>query len=119
MPLCPGNRSHELFHAFQRKVVRLHWYQNLICCRQSVDGQHPQRRAAVQEYNVVLVADGVQVFPQDGFPAHDVHQRDFHCGKVDVGGEEVHTFLLVEDALAREKGLVLYDLAQHSGEGFI
>ena len=49
--------------------------------------------------------------PQDGLPAHGVHQRHLHAGQLDVGGHEVHALRVVQDALARAQRLIHQDAA--------
>ena len=90
----------KLLEALQGKVVSLHGDQYLVGGSQGIDGQHTQRRAAVQQDHVVLVPDNVHILPQDGLPAHGVHQRDLQARQLDVGGEKVHTLLVVDDARA-------------------
>ena len=60
---------------------------------------------------------GVQILPQDGLPAHGVHQGHLHAGELDVGGHEVHAFRVVQDALAGAQRFVHEDAAHRVREG--
>ncbi len=59
----------------------------------------------------------VQILPQDGLPAHGVHQRYLHAGELDVGGHQVHALRVVQDALAGAQRLVHQDAAHRVREG--
>ena len=64
----------------------------------------------------ILPFHRVQVLPQNGFPAHGVHQGYLHARQRDVGGHEVDPLRVVQDALAGGNGLVRQDLPHHVGE---
>ena len=43
-----ANRLQELLQTFGGEILRLHWNQCGVCRSQRIDGQHSQRRSAVQ-----------------------------------------------------------------------
>ena len=59
----------------------------------------------------------VQILPQNGFPAHGVHQRYLHAGQLNVRRHQVHALRVMQNALAGGNGLIGQDLAHHVGEG--
>ena len=65
----------------------------------------------------ILSLHGVQILPQNRLPAHGVHQGDLHAGELDVGGHEVHTLRVVQDALAGLDWLVHENTAHRVREG--
>ena len=101
------------------QILRLDGDYDPVGCRQCIDRKHPQGGLAVDEDVGILPLHGVQILPQDGLPAHGVHQRHLHAGQLDVGGHEVHALRVVQDALARAQRLVHEDAAHcvRKGEG--
>ena len=56
---------------------------------QCVDGQQAQGGLAVDEDDVVFVADFAQCRGENLLASHFVDQLNFSCGEVDVGGQQV------------------------------
>ena len=64
----------------------------------------------------VLAAHCIQILPQDSFAAHCVYERNFHARQLYIGGHEVYTLWVVQNALAGGDGLVGQDLAHYVRE---
>ena len=71
-------RAHKLRHILSGQIVRLYGDKHIVRSRQSVDDQHPQRRAAVQQHIVVISLDALQIALEHGFPAHNIDQSHLH-----------------------------------------
>lgn len=77
-----------------------HGNRDFICRCKRIDGQHIEGWAAVQQDHIVLIPDAVQIFPQDRFAAHGVHQCDLQAGQFNVGLKQVNPLRMVDNALA-------------------
>lgn len=106
-----------MLQAFGRKILRLHRDQDTVGGSQRVDGQHPQRRLAVDENVRIASPDGAQVLPQDGFTAHGVYQRHLHARQLDVGREDVHPLRVVQDPFTGMQRAVGEDARHCVGQG--
>ncbi len=65
---------------------------HLICRRQYVQRNHPQRRRTVNENVVILPFDFIQIHPQHRFSAHRIYQNNLHPRKLNIGRYQVHPF---------------------------
>ncbi|GFH93770.1 hypothetical protein IMSAGC003_00298 [Lachnospiraceae bacterium] len=109
---CPD----QLFKSFNREELGLHRYDYFVCRRKCIDRQHTERRGAVQDNHIVCATDCLKVLAQDRLPAHGVHQRNFKPRKLNVCGEKVNTFLMVEDSPAFRQGRIRDNRAQHCSQ---
>ena len=94
---------------FDGEVMRLHGNLYHIRRCQSVDGQHPQGRTAFQQDHIILLPDAAQVFTQDRFTTHGVHQRNFQARQFNIGGQQVYALCLMDAPHSRKYGLVRDD----------
>ena len=117
LPLDLVDGGQQLLQPLGGQVLRLDGDYNPASGGQSVDREHPQGGLAVDEDMGILSLHGVQILPQDGLPAHGVHQRDLHARQLDVSGHEVHAFRVVQDALARAQRLVHQNAPHRVGQG--
>lgn len=51
-----------------------------VCSSQRIDCEHPQRRHTIQKDKIIVVFHSIQVLPENGFPAHGIHQRYLQTG---------------------------------------
>ena len=63
------------------------------------DWFHPVSYTHLDVYKrQILPLQRVQILPQDGLTAHGVHQRYLHTGQLDVGGHQIYTLRVMQDA---------------------
>ena len=78
----------ELDDAFQRKKLALQGNKYLVGGAQSIDGDKPQRRRAVDDDIVVLVRNMAEQIGQIEFTGHFVHQLDFYADQIRGGRQQ-------------------------------
>ena len=84
LPMHLGDGLQQLLQTLGGKVVGLHRDDDPIRCRKGVDGQHAQRRHAVDEDVIIRLAVVVQHIFQRGLAAHGVDQGHLHAGQRNV-----------------------------------
>ena len=90
--------------------MRLHRDDYAVCCRQRIDGQHPQRRHTVDDDAVVVLPIAGKHLLQDGFAAHCIHQRHLRSRQRDVSRQQVNSLRMMQYALARRNRDIVHDL---------
>ena len=117
LPLDLVDGGQQLLQALGGQILRLNGDYDPVGGGQGVDREHTQGGLTVNQDMGILSLHCVQILPQDGLPAHGVHQADLHAGELDVGGHQVHTLRVVQDALAGFDWLVHQDAAHRVREG--
>ncbi len=84
-----GNGLKQLGDASVAEGLTLHRDDDLVRRGQAVEGQHAQRRRAVQEDRVIAAAQVVQLGAQDVLAPGAAEQRDLGAGEVQVGGGKI------------------------------
>ena len=78
LPLDTLYRPHQFCHILGGQIISLNRDQDIIRGRQSVNDQHTQGGAAIQQNIVVVGFHTVYILLQDGFTAHDIDQAHLH-----------------------------------------
>ena len=87
----------QLCHVFGSKILCLNRDQNIIRCRQSIDDQHTEGRAAIQQNIIIVLFDLIHILPQHRLPAHDIHQTHLNGGQSAVARDEIKALMMVAD----------------------
>ena len=93
-----GHRSQQQLQALGGQVVSLTWDKNTVRRCQSVDGQHTQRGHTIDQNVIIIPLDRAQVATQHKFPAHGVHKTYLKTGQADVGGHQIDTLNILQNA---------------------
>ena len=80
---------HRLLDALQREVLRLGGDQRMVGGDERVDRQQAQRRRAVDQDHVVVVAEPRQRASQRQLAAHLAAEHQLRLGEAEVGGDDV------------------------------
>ena len=91
------DRVEQRAQAFQRVVLALHRHDDRVGRGQRVERQQRQRRRAVDEDEVVVVAQRLQRALEPLLAAFLVHQLDLDRGQVDVARQQVEVLGRVHD----------------------
>ncbi len=111
-----AGRFEQLAQAVQRQEVRLQRDEHLAGRRECVQGQHPQRRAAIHEYEIIskiirlILAEQIA---EDDLPANDARQLDLGGGEIDVSAGQPEVVGDGPDRLS--DGPVLHQHVVHRG----
>ena len=85
---------HQRGETLQRVVLALNRHDHRVRRGERVDGEHVQRRRAVDDDVIVVAADPRQRVAQAEFPHLHVQQLHFGGGQVAVGGDQVEAGIL-------------------------
>ena len=97
LPLDALHSIDQLRHVFGSKILCLNRNQNIIRCRQSIDDQHTEGRAAIQQDIIVVLFNLIRILPQHRLPAHDIHQSHLNGGQCAVARDEIKALVMVAD----------------------
>ena len=81
-----------------------------ISCRQSIDGERPQRGHTVQQNIIVLPFCPIQHLFERFLTVHAVYQSHLQSCQFDVGRDEVYALCMVKDAFTELDRLVVHCL---------
>ena len=93
------NGLQELRQTLQAKEVRLQRDNHLIDGRQRVDGQHPQRRRAVNQQHIVLGLGRLQGLAENDFAPGDADQLGLRTREIDVRRDHLNSLAGAGDDL--------------------
>ena len=98
LPPYLSHRSQQQLQTLGGQVVGLTWDKNAVRHCQSVDGQHTQRWHTIDQNVVIIPLDRAQVAAQHKFPAYGVHKTYLKTGQANVGGHQIDTLNIFQDA---------------------
>ncbi|EJX03980.1 hypothetical protein EVA_07913 [gut metagenome] len=116
LPFDLVNGFKELFQTFCRQISCLDRNQYIISRSQGIYCQHSERRHTIQQNKIIILFDGIQILPENGFSAHCIDERDLQPGQFDIGRNIIHTFRMMQNTFSGSNRFICNNLAHQIGK---
>ena len=83
------DRVDQLAQSLKRIIFTLDRNQHRVRSRHGIDRQDTQRGRAVQEYEIIIVADKIQGIPQNIFLPLNADQLNLRSRQIDIGCDQI------------------------------
>ena len=89
-----SNRLDKLFQTFYRQICRLYRNQDAVRTGKGIYRDHAEGWHTINQNIIVPFFLLFYVGTQYRFPAHNIYERGFQTGKLNISRHEIHTFLM-------------------------